>query len=71
MLYVVPAHAVSVYYPFALVELLSYVEGDDYKGTGDVLLAFLDEDGCRVTIRLTGATREQLVTRLQSAPDRA
>ena len=69
--YAVAAHAVSVYYPFALTELVDYVEGEDLEGTGDILLAFRDEDGCKVTLRVNRAALEQLTKRLKSAPDRA
>lgn len=66
-----PANAVSVYYPFGLVELLAYAESDDYEGSGEVLLSFRDRDGCKVTIRVSRIALAQLVRRLQSAPDRA
>jgi hypothetical protein len=62
-------HAISVYYPFALTELVRFVEGDDYEESGDVLLVFTDEEGCQVTLRLRSALIAELATRLQSPPD--
>ena len=59
-------HAVSVYYPFALVEMLELEPADDEQ-TGEVLLSLLDSDGCRVTLRLTKEAFEQLRAKL-SAP---
>src|SRR5687767_10691319 len=43
--------AVSIYYPFALVELLEIENTDEHAETGEVLLYFLDSDGCQVTVR--------------------
>src|SRR5262249_53440023 len=63
-----PANGVTVYYPFALVDLLSYREVDDDKD-GRVLLSFVDEDGCEVTIRLHRELVEALKARLASPPD--
>jgi hypothetical protein len=62
-------HAVSVYYPFALVDLIRFQEGDDYGETGETLLVFLDADGCQVTLRTTPNAIETLKKRLQSPPD--
>lgn len=62
-------HAITVYYPFALTDLVRYVEGDDYEDTGDVLLIFIDEEGCQVTLRLRPPLAAALATRLQSPPD--
>ena len=62
-------HAISVYYPFALTELVRFVEGDDFEQTGDVLLIFVDEEACQVTVRLRAALAERLALRLQSPPD--
>lgn len=62
-------HAITVYYPFALTDLVRYVEGDDYAETGDVLLVFTDEEGCQVTLRVRSSLASALATRLQSPPD--
>jgi hypothetical protein len=59
---------VSVYYPFALVSLQDYRKVDDAEG-GEVLLAFMDEDGCRVTLRLSRALAEQLAEKLRKGPE--
>jgi hypothetical protein len=61
--------AVSVYYPFALVELVGYFESDDYGDTGDVLLVFLDSDGCQVTLRVARGAAQALEQRLSSPPE--
>jgi invasion protein IalB len=62
------ADGVTVYYPFALVELLDYRQVDDNEG-GEVLLSFEDEDGCHVTIRLRAAVVAALKSRLENPPD--
>jgi hypothetical protein len=64
-----PNHAegVSVYYPFALLELIDIGKTDEHAETGEVLLYFRDSDHCRVTIRLSEYAFEQLRTKL-SAP---
>jgi hypothetical protein len=62
-------HAVSVYYPFALVDVIRFQEGDDHGETGETLLVFLDADGCQVTVRMTPGAIEALKKRLQSPPD--
>lgn len=62
-------HAISVYYPFALTGLVSFVQGDDYEETGDVLLILTDEEGCQVTLRLRTPLAAALAARLQSSPD--
>ena len=62
------ADGVTVYYPFALVELLDYRRLDDNEGD-EVLLAFTDEDGCRVTIRMSAVVVEALKSRLCEPPD--
>ena len=62
-------HAISVYYPFALTGLVSFVQGDDYEETGDVLLVFTDEEGCQVTLRLRPPLADTLAKRLQSPPE--
>ena len=64
-------HAVSVYYPFALVDVIRFQEGDEHGETGETLLVFLDADGCHVTLRMTGNAIEALKKRLQSPPERA
>jgi hypothetical protein len=33
---------------------------EEHEETGEVLLYFLDSDGCQVTVRLTAQTLEQL-----------
>jgi hypothetical protein len=58
------ADGVSVYYPFALVELLDVTKADDHENTGELLLRFLDSDGCQVTLRLTPVAIDQLRARL-------
>jgi hypothetical protein len=63
-------HAISVYYPFALTGLVSFVQGDDYEETGDVLLILTDEEGCQVTLRLRSALASELAARLQSPPEK-
>jgi hypothetical protein len=62
-------HAISVYYPFALTDLVRYAEGDDYEQTGDVMLVLIDEEGCQVTVRMRSSLAERLASRLQSPPD--
>jgi hypothetical protein len=59
---------VSVYYPFALVDFLAYAETDGEEA-GEVLLSFLDADGCQVTVRLKRAALAALRARIQSPPD--
>ena len=61
------ADGVTVYYPFALVDLLDYREAGD-GGDGEVLLAFRDEDGCEVKIRLRRELADALRSRLASPP---
>lgn len=63
--------AVSVYYPFALVDLLEYREADEHKETGELLLSFLDQDGCKVTLRVRRDVIEALAARLATPPARA
>lgn len=60
------ADAVSVYYPFALVELLDVTKTDEHEETGELLLYFLDTHGYRVTVRLTPVALDQLRARLRS-----
>jgi invasion protein IalB len=62
------ADGVTVYYPFALVELLSFREVDDNEA-GEVLLSFMDEDGCQVTVRVRREVLEALKSRLAQPPD--
>lgn len=62
------ADGVTVYYPFALVDLIDYRKADD-DGDGDVLLSFYDEDGCQVTVRLRRGLVESLKARLDTPPD--
>ena len=56
--------AVSVYYPFALIELLDVAETDEHEETGEMLLSFFDAGGCQVTLRLTPDALEALRERL-------
>jgi hypothetical protein len=60
------ANGFSVYYPFALVELLDVTKTDEHQDTGELLLHFVDSDGCRVTVRLTPVALDQLRARLGS-----
>jgi len=62
------ADGVTVYYPFALVDLLDCHPVDDSKD-GELLLSFLDEDGCRVSIRMRRELAEALKARLFASPD--
>ena len=62
-------NGVSVYYPFALVELIDYLEADGYEETGDVLLSLRDEDGVTVTVRLRPGLVKELLERLGRPPD--
>jgi len=58
----------TVYYPFALVDLLDYCQADDDK-EGEVLFAFMDEDGCRVSIRMRRELVDELKQRLCVPPN--
>jgi hypothetical protein len=62
-------HALSVYYPFALVDLIAFHESDDHEDTGEALLVFLDADGCHVSLRLSPHAVEALRKRIPEAPD--
>jgi hypothetical protein len=44
-------------------------EGDDHAETGEVLLSFLDADGCQVTLRLSPHALAALRTRIAAEPD--
>jgi hypothetical protein len=59
----------SVYYPFALVELLHYSKADGYEETGLLLLSFLDESGCQVTIKVTEPLAADLAQRFATPPE--
>jgi len=59
---------VTVYYPFALVELLDYRQVDDGED-GELLLSFRDEDGAEVKVRLRRELADEIVKRLAAAPD--
>jgi hypothetical protein len=61
-------NGVSVYYPFALVELVDVLEADGYEETGDILLSLRDEDGVVVTVRLRRGLAEALAERLRRPP---
>ena len=43
---------------------------DEYAETGEVLLYFLDSDGCRVTLRVSEYALAQLRTKLSEPPPR-
>jgi hypothetical protein len=62
------ADGVTVYYPFALVELLDFRQADDGED-GEILLSFRDEDGAEVKVRLRRELAEEIVKRLAAAPD--
>jgi hypothetical protein len=62
-------HALSVYYPFCLIEVIGLREGDDHAETGEVLLSFLDADGCQVTLRLSPHALAALRKRITAEPD--
>ena len=62
------SHALSVYYPFGLVELIAFRQSDDYEDTGEALLVFLDADGCKVTLRLSPHAVDALRKRISEAP---
>jgi hypothetical protein len=62
------ADGVTVYYPFALVELLDYRQVDDGED-GELLLSFRDEDGAEVKIRVRREVAEEIRKRLAVPPD--
>lgn len=62
------ADGVTVYYPFALVDLLDYRVVDE-DGDGELLLSFRDEDGAVVKVRLRRELAELLKSRLGGPPD--
>jgi hypothetical protein len=62
------ADGVTVYYPFALVDLLDYREADEGED-GELLLSFRDEDGAEVKIRVSRELIEVLKARLSTPPD--
>ena len=59
------ADGVTVYYPFALVDLHAI----DDDGDGELLLSFRDEDGAVVKVRLRRELVELLKSRLDKSPD--
>jgi hypothetical protein len=59
---------VTVYYPFALVELLDFRQVDDGED-GEVLLSFRDEDGAEVKVRLRRELAEEIRKRFEAPPD--
>ena len=65
------SNALSVYYPFCLVDLIACRESEDVEDTGEVLLSFLDADGCQVTLRLSPRALEALRKRVTDPPDPA
>jgi hypothetical protein len=58
-----------VYYPFGLVDLVAFRESDDYEDTGEILLIFLDADGCYVTLRLSPHALDALRKRVAAPAD--
>ena len=62
------ADGVTVYYPFALVDLLDYRVVDE-DGDGELVLSFRDEDGAVVKVRLRRELAELLKSRLGGPPD--
>lgn len=58
----------TVYYPFALVELLDYRQADDGED-GEVLLSFRDEDGAEVKVRMRRELAEVIRKRFEVPPD--
>ena len=62
------ADGVTVYYPFALVELLDYRQTGEGE-EGEVLLSFRDEDGAEVKIRMRRELVYVLCDRLAAPPD--
>jgi hypothetical protein len=62
------ADGVTVYYPFALVDLLDYHQADEGED-GELLLTFRDEDGATVKVRLRRELAEALRDRLAGPPD--
>ena len=58
------ADGVSVYYPFPLLELVDIGKTDEHAQTGEMLLYFLDSDGCQVTLRLSEYALAQLRAKL-------
>jgi hypothetical protein len=59
---------VTVYYPFALIELLDHQQADDGED-GEILLSFRDEDGAEVKIRMRRELAEEIRNRLAAPPD--
>jgi hypothetical protein len=59
----------AVYYPFTLVEFLSCAQADEYEETGEILLVFLDQSGCRVTLKVDVTLLAALAARLADPPD--
>ena len=58
----------TVYYPFALVELVDFRQADEAEDD-EVLLSFMDEDGCQVSVRLRKELVEALKDRLCVPPE--
>jgi hypothetical protein len=59
---------VAVYYPFALVALKEFVQGDDHEETGDLLLIFEDDEGAQVTLKVRQSVISDLLERLANPP---
>jgi hypothetical protein len=58
-----------VYYPFSIVDVIAFRESEDYEDNGEVVLTFLDADGCHVTLRLSPHAIEALRKRIPAAPE--
>ena len=61
------ADGISVYYPFPLLELVDIGKTDEHAETGEVLLYFLDSDGCQVTLRVSEYALTQLRAKLSES----
>ena len=64
------AEGVSVYYPFPLLELVDIGKTDEHAETGEVLLYFIDSDGCQVTLRVSEYALAQLRQKLSEPPSK-
>ena len=49
---------------------MSCTETEEHKESGEVLLAFHDETGCRVTLKVQKALLGTLAARLAAPPDK-
>ena len=60
---------ISLYYPFALSDLVAFRKCHDHDDSGEVMLVFEDTAHCHVTIRLHPACLKLLIQRLAAEPD--